>query len=137
MLVEQFRITDLYHPCTMPSFLMLVHSPIEGFGAYVPASSYQSDRIRPNLSPVHDKLPYCCPDIYNNAPIVNSTYENAEGGTWTCPDIELGLDVLGTGVLAGLPRSTSALGNARTRVVRTRVWSLSHSLAFPLDLEAA
>jgi hypothetical protein len=24
-------------------------------------------------SPAHDKFPFCCPDIHNNAPIVNST----------------------------------------------------------------
>ena len=75
-------------------------------------------------SPVHDKLPFCCPDIHSSAPIVNSMHENASlvrnavGRDIICPNIELDLDVLGTGrlaagsVLAGLSGSMSALGNA-------------------------
>jgi len=74
--------------------------------------------------PVHDKPPFCCPDIHSSAPIVNSTHEdtslvrNAPGRDMTCPNIELNLDVLGVGRLAavsvpaGLSGSTFKLGNA-------------------------
>ena len=103
---------------------MLLCPPLRTSSPYTVSATPIASNTTQYPSPVHDKLPFCCPDIHSSAPIVNSTHENASlvrnapGRDMTCPNIELDLDVLGVGRLAaasvpvGLSGSTSALGNA-------------------------
>jgi len=80
MLVEQFRITDLYHPRTKPLFLMLVRSPI--LVLMYPALCTRATECDPIQAPVdrtavkqkvvHVKVVHARPRYKYSANVINS-----------------------------------------------------------------
>ena len=106
MLVEQFRITDLYHPLTMPSFLMLVHSPCMSLRTS-PTQSEPSTRQALILLPIYTQRT----NHKLDARECEFGAQHAEGHG-SAQILSVAWTYLVLGVLAGSIRSTFALGNA-------------------------